>query len=187
MEKIRKVTRKEMISIIMEIEKNSPHLLQKTISVKMKTLFNTLQKTKETKDINPYFKQIFKVSNRTYRILTNYEQRVKNNLVKENKDSDTFQVEAPKGKKHITKAILTDSATETKNYFNLEVFVNVKGSKYYEFEGKEIEKSKFEKWVSNSYSSNDKQNLEKEVLPLTPNFDNILEISMLGTKYIMLD
>jgi hypothetical protein len=182
--KILKVTKEEMISIIIQIEKSKPNTL---LSVKLRTLdTKILQKTKDTKEINPYFKQIFKISQKTYRLVTNYEQRVKNNLVKEGKNPNDFKVEAPKGKKHITDAILTDTSTETKRYLNIEYFKDVKNTipTKYEFQGKNIDKLLFQKWISNTENkNNEKQNLENKVYPIHPNFDNILQISVNNTIY----
>ena len=71
-EEIKKVTKSEIVRIIMDIEEKTPNTF---VGVKMKTLFREVrQKTKDTKEVNPYFKEIFKVSSKTYRLVTNYEQ-----------------------------------------------------------------------------------------------------------------
>jgi hypothetical protein len=105
-EEIKKVTKSEIVRIIMDIEEKTPNTF---VGVKMKTLFReVLQKTKDTKEVNPYYKEIFKVSTKSYRLVTDYEKRVKKNLEKEGKDPNTFVVESPSGKKHISKSLLTD-------------------------------------------------------------------------------
>lgn len=176
-----RVTNQELIEVIKRVEETNPNTF---VGVKMKTLFKeVLQKTKDTKEMNPYYKQIYKVSSKTYRLVTNYEQRVKNNLVKENKNPDSFEVEETKGKKHISKSVLTDTQTETKNYLMVEWFPEIKGTTTYEFEGNEIDRTLFEKWITDRKSSNDKQGLEREVKPITVNLDNVIEISIGGERY----
>ncbi len=176
-----KVTKSEIINIIKEVEEKNPNTF---LGVKKKTLYReVLQKTKDTKEVNPYYKEIFKVSTKSYRLVTDYEKRVKKNLEKEGKDPNTFVVESPSGKKHISKSLLTDKETETKTYLMVEWFPEIKGTTTYEYQGNSIDKSLFEKWISDRESSNEKQGLDREVKPITPDLDNILEISIEGQKY----
>jgi hypothetical protein len=178
---VHKVTINEMLEVIKKQEEVNPNTF---VGVKMKTLFReVLQKTKDTKEVNPYYKEIFKVSNKTYRLVTNYEKRVKGNLEKEGKDPNTFVVDPLKGKKHISKSLLTDTETETKFYVMVEWFPEIKGTTTYEYQGNSIDKSLFEKWISNRDSSNEKQGLEREVKPITPELSNILEMSIGGERY----
>ena len=149
----------------------------------MKTPFNTLKKSKIDGSINPYYGLIEKVSSKNYKLVTDYQQRVHNNLKKEGKDPNTFVVESPKGKKHISKSCLTDTETETKFYVMLEWFPEIKGQTEYEFEGNSIDKSLFEKYISDSKSSNEKQGLNREVTPITPLLTNIISISVNGVVY----
>lgn len=181
MSNVMKVSKTEILNIIKGIEEKSPNTF---VGVKMKTIYReVLQKTKDTKEINPYYKEIYKISTKTYRLVTDYEKRVHNNLIKEGKDTTTFVVEPPKGKKHISKSLLIDTETETKHYLMIEWFPEIKGTTTYEYKGNPIEKSIFEKWISDRNSSNDKQGLEREVKPITPDLDNILELSIGGTRY----
>jgi len=180
-EEIKKVTKSEIVRIIMDIEEKTPNTF---VGVKMKTLFREVrQKTKDTKEVNPYFKEIFKVSSKTYRLVTNYEQRVRNNLIKEGKDPNTFKVESPSGKRHISKSLLIDTETETKTYLMIEWFPEIKGTTEYEYRGNSIDETLFEKWISYGESSNEKQGLDREVKPITPDLDNVLEISVDGKRY----
>jgi hypothetical protein len=173
----------ELLNIIKEVEETTPNTF---VGITMRTLFtDVLKKSKTDGSINPYYKEIYKVSSKTYRLVTDYQKRVKNNLEKEGKDPNTFEVESPKGKKHISKSILTDTETETKNYVMVEWFPEIKGTTNYEHNGNPIDKQLFEKWVSVSESSNQKQGLDREVKPITPNVSNILEFSVNGTKYII--
>jgi len=180
-EEIKKVTKSEIIHIIMDIEEKNPNTF---VGIKMRTLFShVLKKTKDTNEINPYYKEIFKVTNKTYRLVTDYQQRVWNNLIKEGKDPNTFKVEIPSGKKHISKSLLTDNETETKTYLMVEWFPEIKGTTEYEYRGNSIDKTLFEKWINDVESSNKKQGLDRVVTPITPNLDNVLEISVGGKRY----
>lgn len=177
------VTEQELIEIIKGIEETTPNTF---VGIKMKTDYtDVLKKSKQDGTINPYYKGIKKITSKTYRLVTDYQKRVHNNLVKEGKNPEEFQVESPKGKKHITKSILTDTETETKKYLMVEWFPEINGTTTFEFEGNEIDKQLFEKWISVSESSNQKQGLDREVKPITPNISNILELSVGGTQYII--
>lgn len=180
---MRKVSKSELIEIIKNVEEKSPNTF---VGIKMKTLFReVLQKTKDTKEMNPYYKEIFKVSTKTYRLVTDYSKRVKSNLEKEGKDPNLFVVEPPKGKRHISKSLLTDTESESKTYIMIEWFPEVKGTTTYEYKGNSIDKTLFERWISDSESSNTKQGLDREVKPITPDLDNVLELSIGGERYIL--
>ena len=174
----------EMKQIILNCENSKPIPF---INVKMRTLFNDVLKfTKDkTREENPMYKQIFKIHSNRYRLVTDYEKRVKNNLEKEGKDPQTFTVESPKGKVHISKSMLVDTETGTKTYLMIEFFEEIKGKTEYEFNGNSIEKVLFEKWISYKDNSNQKQGLDKNVFPITPNMDNILEISVNDVVYVL--
>ena len=177
------VTPIEMVEVLKGVEGN-PNV--PFVNCKLKTLYTEVLKTcKSDGTINPYFKQIYKVSSKNYKLVTNYEQRVKNNLIKEGKDPNSFVVSSPKGKKHISKSCLTDTETETKLYVMLEWFPEIKGTTEYEFEGNSIDKQLFEKWISTSESSNKKQGLDREIHPITPLISNIISISVNGIVYII--
>jgi hypothetical protein len=94
-------------------------------------------------------------------------------------------VSSPSGKKHISKSCLTDVETETKLYVMLEWFPEIKGTTEFEFEGNSIDKQIFEKWISTSESSNQKQGLDREIHPITPLISNILSFSINGMVYII--
>lgn len=175
------VTKTELINIIREVENTNPNTF---IGVKMKTLYReVLKKSKDDGSLNPYYGGIYKVSSKTYRLVTDYEKRVHINLTKEGKDPSQFVVESPKGKRHISKSLLTDILTESKFYVMVEWFPEIKGKTEYEFEGNSIDKTLFGKWISDRESTNQKQGLNREVTPITPDFDNILEVSVGGEVY----
>ena len=175
-----KVTVNEMMEIIKNLEVEKPNTF---VGIKMRTLFRDDLKKSEDKEINPYYKQVFKVSTRSYRLVTDYEKRVKTNLKKEGKNPDDFKVESPKGKRHISKSLLIDTQTESKVYVMVEWFPENHSTTSYEFQGNPIDKVLFEKWISKSESSNQKQNLDREVKPITPELNNILEFSVDGKVY----
>ena len=154
------------------------------VHVKMDTQFtDDLLKSKIDSSVNPYYRQIRKYSERTFKIVRDYEKRVKVNLVREGKDPSTFKVESPKGKKHLSDCILTDLKTETKRYLMIEWFEGVKGRYNFTFQGNPIEKVIFEKWITQREKTNGKQGLENGVTPITVLFDSLVEVSVNGVIY----
>lgn len=176
-----KVTTNELVNIIKGIEVTQPNTF---LGIKMRTLFtDDRKKHPETMEINPYYRQVWKTTKRSFRLVTDYEKRVKINLGNEDKNPDEFVVEPPKGKKHITKSLLVDIKTETTCYVMLEWFKEHGSTTSYEFQGNPIDKVIFEKWVTQKEVSNPKQNLDREVTVITPNIENILELSYGGNIY----
>lgn len=174
------VSVEELVNIIDNVQ-GSPF-----VNIKMKTLHReVLKKSKLDGSENPFYKEIFKVTEKTYKIVTNYEKRVHNNLVKEEKDPNDFEVQSPSGKKHLTNCILTDTKTETKRYIMVEWFPEVKGKTEYFHIDTPIEKVVFEKWISERENTNTKQGLDRNVTPITPDFDNILEMTFMGVRYVL--
>ena len=143
-----------------------------------------VKKCREDGEINPYYKLLKKVSMKTYLLVTDYQKRVHNNLVKEGKNPDTFEVQSPSGKVHISKCILTDTETNTKRYVMLEFFPETKGTTEY-FQGNDqIGRELFSKWMTDYNSSNEKQGLDREVKPITPLFESVVSFRVNGTEYI---
>lgn len=152
--------------------------------VKMKTPHNNhVKKSKIDGTLNPYYKELFKVTEKRYKLVTDYTLRVQNNRTKE-ENAETFIVEAPKGKKHVSPCVLTDTATETKFYLMLEWFPEVQGKTEYLHNDDPIALSLFEKWVVNYDNSNAKQDIERTVNVITVNIENILEMSLNGVRYV---
>jgi hypothetical protein len=152
--------------------------------IKMKTPHNNHVKTSKIDGtINPYYKQLYKVTEKRYKLVTDYSKRVQNNRTKE-ENNEVFVVEAPKGKKHLSPCVLTDTATETKFYLMLEWFPEVKGTTEFLHNNDPIALSLFEKWVVNYDSNNAKQDIERTVNVITVNIDNILEMSLNGVRYV---
>jgi hypothetical protein len=177
----------QMVSIFKGLE-NRPTV--PFVSVTMKRLFDDwTKKSKIDGSINPFWKkEVYKTDTKTYRLVTDYESRVHNNLIKEGKDPNSFTVESPKGKKHISKCVLTDKETETILYVMVEWFPEIKGTTpIFEFEGNVIDKSQFENWVTNYGTSNEKQGLNREVTPITPKFQSIVSFRVDGIEYVRLN
>ena len=177
------VNDQEIEMILREVENQLPIPF---VSFTLCTDFTSMvKKSKVDGSINPYYKELKKTQTKTYRLVTDYQQRVHNNLIKEGKNPNDFVVESPSGKRHISKCLLTDTQTETKRYVMLEWFPEIKGSEpTYNHNGNEVDKRMFEKWLTDYNSSNEKQGLDREVKPITPMFTSIVSFRVNGTEYI---
>lgn len=154
------------------------------ISIKSMTLFrNDVKKSKDDGSINPYYRQIFKMTKRNYKVVKDYHQRVMNQLTKEGKDPNNFELKPLSGKKHITDCILTDSETETKRYVMVEFFDEIQGKSEYFHNDNSIDKTLFEKWIVYYEKKSNHQGLDRNVQPITIDLNNILEVSMNGNTY----
>lgn len=175
----------EMEVIFREVENQVPVPF---VSVTLNTDFTSMvKKSKVDGTINPYYKELKKTQTKTYRLVTDYEKRVHNNLIKEGKNPNDFVVSSPSGKVHISKSILKGTKPETENnrYLMIEWFKEIKGSEpTYNHNGNEVDKRMFEKWLTDYNSSNEKQGLEREVKPITPLFQSIVSFRVNGTEYI---
>jgi len=155
----------------------------KLIGLKTRTLFKDVRKKcKEDGTINPYYGGIYKISHKTYRPVLDYKSRVDNNRKKE----DVQGVFTPQnitlfGKEKVSGCIYKDTETGEKRYIMVEWFDEVNHKKNtYEFQGQPIEKVLFEKWVSDSEKKHHSQGVENDVLVLTIDLNNILEVSIDG-------
>ena len=176
------VNDQEIQDIFLQLENQVPTPF---ISFTLNTNYSDmLKKSKVDGSINPFYNELRKVQEKTYRLVTDYQVRVWNNLVKEGKDPNTFKVESPKGKKHISKSLLTDTETETKRYVMLEWFPEIKGKTEFYHNGNLIDKMMFEKWEKSYESSNQKQGLDRNVTPITPLFESIVSFRVNGMEYI---
>ena len=176
------VNDQEIQDIFLQLENQVPTPF---ISVTLNTNYSDmLKKSKVDGSINPFYNELRKVQDKTYRLVTDYQVRVWNNLIKEGKDPNTFKVESPKGKKHISKSLLTDTETETKRYVMLEWFPEIKGRTEFFHNGNLIDKTMFEKWEKVYENSNQKQGLDRNVTPITPLFESIVSFRVNGMEYI---
>jgi hypothetical protein len=96
----------------------------------------------------------------------------------------TFEVEEMKGKKHISKVLCVDTKTESKTYLMVERFDEIKPKVEYTFNNQSIDKVLFESFMV-KVSESKKQEQERKVKVMTPNIDNVVELSMNGFHYII--
>ena len=155
------------------------------VTIKSDSPQEFVKKSKVDGSINPYWKQIVKESSKTYRLVVNFKKRVENELTKEGKSIDEYQQGSLKGKKHISKSLLTDIETSTERYVMLEYFVNspIKGITKYFNEGNELDKSILSKWITYYNKSYDNQGTDKPITPITPFIKNIQQVNVDGVIY----
>lgn len=138
--------------------------------------------------INPYWvhfknKAVIKDQTKRVPLLTDYQRRVRNNSVKEGKEAD-FIAEAPKGKKHISKCLYTDLATETKRYIAFEYFDEIKDQyPTYWIGGIEIPFENLRNWHNPSEQKAEQNGNERKVNIFAPLFDSIVSIKDSGILY----
>jgi hypothetical protein len=155
------------------------------VTIKSDSPQEFVKKSKVDGSINPYWKQIVKESSKTYRLVVNFKKRVENELTKEGKDVDDYIQGQLKGKKHISKSVLTDIETGTERYVMLEYFVNspIKGITKYFNEGNELDKTILSKWITYYNKSYDNQGTDKPITPITPFIRSIQQVNVDGVIY----
>lgn len=155
------------------------------VTIKSDSPSEFVKKSKEDGSINPYWKQIVKESSKSYRLVVNFRKRIENELTREGKSVDEYQQGQLKGKKHISKCLLTDLDTETERYVMLEYFVNspIKGVTKYFNEGNELDKTILSKWITYYNKSYDNQGTDKPITPITPFIKNIQQVNVDGVIY----
>ena len=154
-------------------------------TIEKPTFTNVVMETKVrmNKTNNPYYDKVVKRSKCNYSLGVNYENRVNNNEKKEGLEGN-FETEKPSGKTHVSKCLLIDDKTQSTYYVMLERFDEIKPTNEYIFEGNEIEKQLFEGYMTKVYESQ-KQEQERKVMVITPKLENIIEISLNGTHYVI--
>lgn len=154
-------------------------------TIEKPTFTNVVMETKVrmNKTNNPYYDKVVKRSKCNYSLGVNYENRVNNNEKKEGLEGN-FETEKPSGKTHVSKCLLIDDKTQSTYYVMLERFDEIKPTNEYIFEGNEIEKQLFEGYMTKVYESQ-KQEQERKVMVITPKLENIKEISLNGTHYVI--
>ncbi len=175
------VTEQEFIQII--IDEVETKTLVPLINLTMETPFtNWVKKSKTDGEINPYWKQVTKETKKTYLPVVNYKGRNDGNRGKEGIEGE-HELGELKGKKHISKCILTDTETETIHYIMVEQFDEVKPTNTtYRHNGNEIDKVLFEKWIT-FYDNYTSQEQERKVQVLTPKISNIKKGTINGQVY----
>ena len=150
--------------------------------VEKQTFCNIVTETnvRMNKTGNPYHNKITKKSIQNVMIGTTYENRVNNNLEREEKERN-FEVSENKVGEHLSKVVLYNDNTK-KYYLQYERFNEVKPTVEYIFEGNEIEKKLFENFMikSNNYSN---QGTDRTVNILSVTLNNIKQITLNGQKY----
>jgi hypothetical protein len=146
-----------------------------------------LQKTKDTKEPNPYYKQVKKVTERNFRLLPDYEKRVKKQREKEGKNPDEFTSEGMKGKVKVANAGIANANDPNKKYLMLEFFDKIKPKIKFEYQGTTIEKQILQRWFSDRENSSQKQGVENPIKCQTPSLDNIFQVTYKGIIYELID
>jgi hypothetical protein len=159
------------------------------VHVKMKTDPSNLLKTSKVDgSINPYYKQIKKITERNFRLLPDYEKRVRTWREKEgHQNPDGFVTEGAKGKVRVKNAVFEGEKDSSVKYIMLEFFHKIKPKVRFEYQGTTIEKAILERWFSDLENSNQKQELEVPVYVQTPKLENIFQVTYKGVKYELID
>jgi len=165
------ISRQDLINLLMQQERGTFVNVVMVTDVKM------------NKRNNPYYKSVTKRSKCNYLLGSSYEDRVNVNYGKEGIE-ETFVAEKPIGKTHISKCLLHLDSDVNVIYVMLERFDAIKPKNEYYFQGNTIEKALIESYFK-KVSESTKQLQDKKVKPITPNIDNIKEITMNGTHYVI--
>jgi len=167
------ITRTDMVSVLNEVVKP--------------TFVNLVTETKVrmNKKGNPYHDQVTKCLTSNFYIGSEYEKRVNNNLIKEDKEND-FTSSPLSGKEHISKCVLIDTKTRTKNYLMCEWFKRSYPKVSFKFQDNSIDKVLFEDYLVKRTESV-KQGLDNKVNIVTYGMDSIKEIRFNKTLYILID
>ncbi len=175
---VKNIGKQELIEILNTIENPTfVHIVSETI-VKMNK-----GKTKEgNKEENPYHNKVVKLRKGRFLIGSDYEKRVIGNDKKEGGEGN-FKSQESKVGVHISKCVLFNEKLN-KYYLSHERFPEVKPKSEFIFEGNTIDKVLFDKWITDS-NNYENQPQERKVEWTTLTIDNIKEISLEGTKYII--
>jgi len=163
------ITKEELIKLLVSVEKATFTQLVTETEVRMK------------KTGNPYNK-IIKRSVGKYLIGGDYMLRIINEGKKEGMDTQ-FEVDDNKVGNHISKCVLYNEKLG-RHYLMCEYFSEIPPKNEYFYEGNPIEKVLFESYLSKK-SESTKQPQERKVKVFSPNIENIREISVNGSKYVL--
>jgi hypothetical protein len=171
----------ELKQVIIEEVENKPRVPFVNLTY-ISPFNNWVKKCKEDGSINPYWKEVTKETKKTYLPVVNYKGRNDGNRIKEGIEGE-HELGVLKGKKHISKCLLTDLETETKLYIMVEQFQEIKPSKtIYRHNGNEIDKGLFEKWIT-FYDNYSGQEQDRKVEVLTLLLDRMERITINGQGY----
>lgn len=172
-----KINRTELINVLRNVKLNTfIGLVTNTVPSMLKTgnpFYDKLTKTFSVR----------KLSNTSYRT-SNYEQRVKNNMIKEGLEPETFVVSKPSGKTHVenTECLLVSDKDPNVFYLMVERFGENKPTVEYLHNGNPIDKMLLNDYLEKVYEST-KQEQEKKVSVITPLVSNIVSLTMNGICY----
>jgi len=167
------ITRTDMISVLLEVEKPTfVHLKTETI-VRM------------NKTGNPYHNEVKKCLSSNFFMCMDYETRVNNNRSKEGMETD-FVSSPLSGKEHISKCILTDTKTHTKKYLLVEWFKRSYPKTEFIHNGNSIDRQLFQDYEVKRKES-EKQGIENKVNVVTYLIESVKEMRFNGTRYILQD
>ena len=190
----RTITTQELVTILSQVDKGQP------VYIVMRT------EPSMNKTNNPYFDKVKKETEGRFWVGTEYEKRVKNNMIKQGLNPDDFQVSINKVGEHFSKCVLFNQ-NKNEYYIQLEYFkqtppkVNfldnsiedvLKNSFLSEETKKEIKEKvskDLKEGISNfltKHSTSKKQEdlgIEKPVVWLSPKISNIKQITYNRTRY----
>lgn len=142
----------------------------------------TETKVRMNKTNNIYYDKVMKRSKCNYLLGMDYERRVRINEGKEGLTPD-FTTEECKVGEHISKCVLFNEG-KGKYYLMVERFDEIKPQVEYTFEGNSIDKVLFQDFMV-KYSESKKQDQERKVKVITFSLENIKELTLNGTRYIV--
>lgn len=188
------VTRQELINVLCEVEKGQP------VYIIMET------EPKMNKTNNFYFGEVKKVTEGRFWVGTEYERRVKNNMVKQGLNPDDFQVSKNNVGEHFSKCVLFNQ-NRNEYYLQLEYFKETPPSVLFDLKEKSVEEmlrydfltkkqkkeesDKLQKEISEFLvkpSVSKKQTelgIEKPVVWISPKISNIKQITYNRVRYIV--
>ena len=164
------ITSSELVEILKMEKKGTFSFLKTETTVKM------------NKTNNPFYGLITKKSEIRVLLGSNYQDRVNNNLEKEEKDRD-FIAESCKVGNHVSECVLYNENTKL-FYLQAEYFKEIKPKVEFYFNGKLIEKELFEKFLPKETKPN-QNGLTKKVNSISYKIQSIKEISLNKVKYIV--
>lgn len=177
------ISRNAFFSIISEEKRGA------FIHIKMKTApSNILKTSKIDGTINPYYKQVEKITERNFRLLPDYQARVKRERLKKGLNPDTFVAEKATGKTRVKNSAYQSDKDPSVKYIMLEFFEEIKPKVRFQHQGTTIEKAILANWFSDSQPSNEKQGLDEDsVNVITPKLDSIYQATYKGVVYELID
>lgn len=164
------ITSNELVEILLKVEKGTFSNILTETTVRM------------NKKNNPYYGLITKISTQNVLLGSNYENRVNNNLLKENKDND-FVAQSSKVGNHVSTCVLFNENTQL-YYLQAEYFGEIKPQIEYFFNGNIIEKEKFAEFLAQKSVPN-QNGLDNKVNIFSPKIENIKQITLNKIKYIV--